>query len=128
MKHDQLADMFAIIKSAEAIGKKECIVPFSKIGKAVLKIMQNHKYISDFDIIEDGKGGKFKVKLLGNINDCRAIKPRFCVKKNEFIKWEKRFLPAANTGILIVSTTIGIVDQKIAKQKGIGGVLLAYVY
>jgi len=128
MKHDQLSDMFSVIRLAEAIGKKECLIPASKMGKAVLKIMQTHKYISGFDHIEDGRGGKLKVKLHGNINDCGVIRPRFSVAKDEFIKWEKRFLPAVGIGILILSSPSGIVDQKTAKTKGLGGMLLGYVY
>ncbi len=128
MKHDPLADMFTVIRSAEATGKKECMAPASKLARSVLKIMQNHKYIAGFDYIEDGRGGKLRIKLSGTINDCGAIKPRFSTTIDEFIKWEKRFLPASNIGILILSTPLGIMDQRTAKQKGVGGVLLGYVY
>ena len=118
--------MFTILKNTETIGRPECIVPASKVIKDVLKIIQQHKYISGFEFVEDGKGGKIKVKLSGMINNCGVIKPRFSVKKGGFIKWEKRYLPASNTGILIVSTSSGIIDQRHAAKTG--GRLLGYVY
>ena len=128
MKHDILADMFSIIKNTEGIGRKECSVPASNLIKNVLTIMKNHKYIGDFKYIEDGRGGKFKVTLIGKINDCNVIKPRFSVEKNEFIKWEKRYLPANTIGILILTTNKGIIDQYEAKKLGTGGKLLGFIY
>ncbi len=128
MRHDLLADVFSIIKNTEAIGKKECLTPASNLIKNVLLIIQKYKYIGDFEFIDDGKGGKFKVQLLGKINDCNVVKPNFSVKKTEFIKFEKRYLPANNIGILILTTSKGIMDQHRAKNEGIGGRLLGFVY
>ena len=128
MRHDLLSDVFCTIKNAESIGKKECTVPASNMVKSVLKIAKEHKYIGDVTFIEDGRGGKFKVKLLGRINDCNAIRPRFSVMKRDFTKFEKRFLPANDVGILIVSTSRGLMDQNQAKKQGTGGKLLGFVY
>ena len=128
MRQDIVADMFCIIKNAENKGKSECITPASKLIKNVLQIMKKHGYIGDFEYIEDGCGGKFRVKLLKKINDANVIKPRFSVKKDEFIKFEKRYLPAVGIGLLIVSTSKGLMDQNLAKKEGIGGKLIGYVY
>ncbi len=128
MKHDVLADLFSVIKSSEAVGHKECVVPASNLGKGILKVMQEHNYIGNFEFIDDGKGGKFKLQLLGNINKCNVIKPRFSVKTDEIIKWEKRFLPAENVGILLLTTNKGVIDQNKAKKEKEGGQLLGFVY
>ncbi|HEC88834.1 MAG TPA: 30S ribosomal protein S8 [Thermoplasmata archaeon] len=129
MLNDPLADALAGIKNAERVGKRECIVkPASKLIGRVLKVMQEHGYIEAFEWIFDGRGGMFKVKLKGNINDCGAIKPRSSIKKGEYEKWEARYLPAENFGILIMSTNKGVISQYKAKEEGIGGRLLAYVY
>jgi len=127
--NDPLADALSAIKNAERVGKKECIVkPASKLIGNVLKIMKEEGYIEEFEFIDDGKAGIFKVKLKGRINNCNAIKPRFPVKKNEFEKWERRFLPARDFGILIVTTSKGVMTHREAKEIGIGGSLLAFVY
>ena len=128
MRHDVLADMFAIIKNAERIGKRTCMVPSSKIIKEILKIMQKSKYIGSFEFIEDGKSGKFKIELTGRINDCGVIRPRFEVKKNEFIRWEKRFLPSVNIGMLFLTTPKGVIDHRQAKKDNMGGGLLGFIY
>ncbi|MBM3303935.1 MAG: 30S ribosomal protein S8 [Candidatus Aenigmarchaeota archaeon] len=128
MKHDSLADVFAIIKNTESVGKKECMVPASKLAADILRIMKDKNYIGRFERIEDGKGGKFRVTLIGNINNCHVVKPRFSTKNDEFIKWEKRFLPANNIGLLLVTTSKGVMDHQKAKKEGLGGQLLGYVY
>jgi small subunit ribosomal protein S8 len=43
-------------------------------------------------------------------------------------KWEARYLPARDFGLLILTTTEGIIGHDEARKKGIGGKLLAYVY
>ncbi len=127
--NDPLADALSNLKNHERAGKLECIIkPASKLIGNVLKIMQDYGYIGEFEFIDDGKSGKFRVKLLGKLNDCGAIKPRFAVKKNGYEKFEKRYLPASGYGILIVSTNQGLMTHYEAKEKGIGGRLIAYVY
>jgi len=126
---DTLANGLVTIMNNEIRRKKECVIsPASKLLGRVLRIMQLNGYIGEFEFIDDGRSGKFKVQLLGRINKCGAIKPRYPVKADEFEKWEKQFLPARDIGLLIVSTPQGVMSHKEAKQKKIGGRLLAYVY
>jgi len=128
MRHDSLADVMSAIKNAEKVGKKECITPSSNLIKDVLKLMQKQKYIGIFEFIDDGKSGKFRIELKNRINDCNVIKPRYSVKITDFEKWEKRFLPATEFGILIMTTTKGVMTHEQAKKDQVGGKLLAYVY
>ena len=120
--------MFNVIKTSESVGKTVCTVNASNIGKNILKVMQEHKYIGSFEFIDDGKGGKFKIELVGRINSCNSIKPRFSTQVGEYIKWEKRFLPAQDVGILLVSTSKGVMDQYKARKMNEGGKLLGFVY
>ena len=90
--------------------------------------MQKEKYIGVFEFIDDGKSGKFRVELRNRINDCNVVKPRYSVAMGGFEKWEKRFLPATEFGILIVTTTKGVMTHAQAKKDHVGGKLLAYVY
>ena len=101
---------------------------FAKLIGRVLKVMQDRGYISQFEYVEDGKAGKFRVMLDGAINNCGVIKPRYSVKVADVEKFEARFLPAQDFGLLIMSTTAGVITQDRAKELGIGGKLLAYVY
>ncbi|MDI6858874.1 MAG: 30S ribosomal protein S8 [Methanocellales archaeon] len=123
---DPLANALSTIKNAENIGKQECVVKASKLIGSVLKVMQDQGYISGFEFINDEKS--FKVQLHGKINKCGVIKPRFSVRKTEFEKWEKQFLPARDFGALILTTSEGVISHYEAKEKGVGGKLLAYVW
>ncbi len=128
MRHDILSDVLNIIKTSERMGKKECTVPAQGTVKDILAVMQRRKYIGTFEFIDDGKSGNFKIYLLGKINGCGTIKPRFAVAEDEFTKYEKRFLPASNIGLLILSTPHGVMDHMEARKKKTGGKLLCYVW
>ncbi|MCD6383126.1 MAG: 30S ribosomal protein S8 [Thermoplasmata archaeon] len=129
MQMDPLADALSQLKNAERAGKKVCYIkPASKLIGRVLKVFQDYGYIEQFEFIEDGRAGVFKVMLNGNINNCGVIKPRYAVKIKEIEKWEKRYLPAQNFGVLVLTTTRGIISNNKARELNTGGKLLAYVY
>lgn len=126
---DTLANVYSKIMNYEKNGKKECLVkPSSIIIRNNLRILQENRYIGEYEEIMDGKGNLLKVNLLGHINKCGVIKPRHAVRKDKYEKFEKRYLPSRNFGILIVSTSKGIMAHSESKKKGIGGKLLAYCY
>lgn len=126
---DPLADALSTIKNAEVIGKDSCIIrPASKLIGTVLKVMQDRGYVGEFEFVEDGKAGIYKVELIGRINKCGAIKPRYSVGAADFERWEKQFLPAKNFGTLILTTSSGVISQYEARENNVGGQLLAYVY
>ena len=90
--------------------------------------MNEHKYIGTYEEVADGRGGMLNLQLIGSVNKCGTVKPRFSTTLNEFEKWEKRYLPAQGFGILIISTPKGIMTHEEAKKHGIGGRLIAYCY
>lgn len=128
MKYDLLSDVMSAIKNGDRSGKPYTITPSSKLVKNILLILQKHKYIGDFEYIDDNMGGKFKIQLVGKVNDCKAIRPRYYAKVEDYEKFEKRFLPAAGMGFIIVSTSKGLMLHSEAKEKNIGGTLLGFVY
>jgi small subunit ribosomal protein S8 len=124
-----IANGLTTIMNNEMRNKRECVIsPASKLLGRVLRIMQLNGYIGEFEFIDDGRSGKFKVQLLGRINKCGAIKPHFSVKVEEIEEWEKKFLPSRDVGILIISTPKGVQSHRDAKEKRVGGRLLAFVY
>ncbi len=126
---DTLTNGLITIINNEMRNKRECIIsPASKLLGRVLRIMQLNGYIGEFEFIDDGRAGKFKVQLLGRINKCGSVKPRFPVRVGEFEDWEKKFLPSRNVGIMVVSTSKGVISHRDAIDKNVGGRLLAFVY
>ncbi|MFP3311304.1 MAG: 30S ribosomal protein S8 [Caldivirga sp.] len=126
---DVLSNALISIKNVEAKGGKQVVIwPSSKLVGNVLRVMQRYGYIGEFEYVYDGRGGKYIVQLLGRINDIGPIKPRFHVKVGELQKWEEKYLPARQIGILILSTSRGVMSHLEARESRTGGVLLAYVY
>ncbi|MGB9854034.1 MAG: 30S ribosomal protein S8 [Candidatus Bathyarchaeales archaeon] len=126
---DALSNGLTTILNNELRNKRECVIsPASKLLGKVLRVMQLNGYLGEFEFIDDGRSGKFKVQLLGRINKCGAIRPRFPVKADEIEDWERKFLPSREVGLLIISTSKGVLSHREAKEKDIGGRLLAFVY
>ena len=126
---DALSNLFSTIMENEKRNKKECIVvPASTLLQETLKVMQKYGYIGEFELIDDRIMPKLKVQLLGRINKCGSIKPRYPTKWSTIDKWERRYLPAVGMGILIISTDKGIMSHIDAVKMRIGGRLLGYVY
>jgi len=110
MLNDPLANALSLIKNAETKGKGLChIQPSSKLIGGVLNLLKEKGYISEFEFKEDGKAG-------------------YLVKREDLEKWESRYLPARDFGLLILTTTKGIISHTEAKEKGVGGKVLAYIY
>ncbi|UCF12847.1 MAG: 30S ribosomal protein S8 [Thermoplasmatales archaeon] len=129
MLNDPLANALSTIKNAEIKGMDKCIIrPSSKMIRGILSLLKDRGYVGSFEYVDDGKAGIFQVKLIGNINNCGVIKPRYPIKRSDLEKWESRYLPARDFGLLILTTTEGIISHNDARKKGIGGKLLAYVY
>ena len=124
MQHDMLSDALSAIKNAENVGKRSCSVLRSKLVIAVLKVLKENNYIEDFK----EKERIIEITLRGKINELAAIKPRFPVKTDGFVKFESRYLPSRSIGIILVSTPQGVISHVQAKKKNVGGRLIAYVF
>ena len=124
-----LANLFASLQNSELRNKRECvIIPASSLASEVLKVLQKRKYIGEFEFIDDGIGGKLRVQLLGRINKCGVISPRFPVRSLKLVDWEHRYLPAVGVGTLIVSTPQGVMSHVEAQERRIGRRLIGFVY
>jgi small subunit ribosomal protein S8 len=123
-----ISDAMNMLKNAEKARKKEVIIsPASKLLQTILRIFQQNAYVGEFERYDDGRLGKFKVALLGKINECRGLM-RLNYKLNQFEALEKRLLPAPGLGIIIFTTNQGIMTMKEAEEKKIGGMTLCYIY
>ena len=129
MQFDPLNDALAKIYNAEQAGKYNVnLSPASNLLGSVLGIMQSSGYVGEIEKNDDARGGSYIVQLRGAINKCGVVKPRHSVRRQEFDKWEGRYLPAQDFGLLILTTNSGIMHHKDAKEHRIGGKLLAYVF
>jgi small subunit ribosomal protein S8 len=126
--NDPIADALSKMTNAVKRYSKEVTLKKSKLLISILDKLKENNYIGNYEIIEDGKQGLVRVNLIGNINECFAIKPRTPVKVDELETYERRFLPAKDFGLLIITTNKGLLTQKEAKEMNVGGSLVAYCY
>jgi len=123
-----MSDACNMLKNGEKARMKEITIsPASKLLQKVLRIFQANAYIGEFERYDDGRQGKFKVALLGKINECRGLM-RLNYKVSQFETLERKLLPAPGLGIIILTTNQGIMTLKEAEEKDIGGMTLCYIY
>jgi len=124
MSQDVVADTLNMMMNAKKANKS--IVETSKFSRLLLSVLAIAKmkgYVDDYKV----ENKKLKITL-GKLNQCNAIKPRFTLTTEEIDKYAKRYLPARELGILIVSTSKGLMTHRTAAEKNIGGCLIAYFY
>ncbi|MEC8220715.1 MAG: 30S ribosomal protein S8 [Nanoarchaeota archaeon] len=126
--NDPIADALSKINNATKALYKEVELKKSKFLVNILTVLKENGYVGSFEEIEDGKSGKVKVHLVGTINKCSVVKPRYAVKVEELEQYEQRFLPAKGFGVIILSTSKGLLTQNQAKEHNVGGQIVAYCY
>jgi len=126
MSQDVVADGLNMLKNAKRANKKTVVI--RKISNPlieILKIMKRKGAVKRYKI--DSKEKTVEVTL-GDFSECKAVKPRFTVKKDTIEKYRRRYLPARDVGTLIISTSKGLLTHEEAFQEKIGGCLMAYFY
>ena len=109
---DRFADAINMIKTHERMGREECTVNSTKLLKSVLEAMKKESYIKDYEEFKDGKVMKIRIKLSNRINSIGVIKPRYAVKKDTIQKYESRYIPSKDFGILVLSTPQGMLTNR----------------
>ena len=126
MSQDTVADALNMIKNAKKARKESVkINRISNLLIEILKIMKQKGAIKRYKI--DIKKKALEIDL-GDLSECKAIKPRFSVDKIQIEKYRRRFLPARNLGTMIISTNKGLMTHEEAADENIGGSLIAYFY
>jgi small subunit ribosomal protein S8 len=123
MSQDIISDALNQIMNARRVEKTEVLL--KKKSKLLIELFKMMKKDGHIEFKEDGN--TIVVKIL-NLNECRAIKPRYYVTVDEIDKYLRRFLPSRNFGIIAISTSQGLLNQEKAYEKKIGGSLIAYYY
>ena len=128
---DVIADMLTRIRNANDAKHATVDIPASNMKKAIAEILVNEGYVSAFETIEDGKQGIIRVtlkytgkkqKVLRGIR--RVSKPGLRI----YAGCEEMPRVMNGLGIAIVSTNQGVITDKKARELGVGGEVLAFVW
>ena len=127
---DPIADMLTRIRNANLRKHPTVSVPTSKIKLDILRVLKEEGYISDFVKIEDEKQGMISITLK-YVNKTSVIKGLKRISKPGLKVYAKRNeLPKVlnGLGVAIVSTSGGVMSDREARQKNLGGEVLAFVW
>ena len=128
---DPVADLLTRIRNANLAYKDDLLVPASKSNEALLKILVDEGYLSGFDAEGEGVDRAFRVRLKYSRSRQRTITGIQRVSKPGRRLYRRRNeLPRVlgGLGIAIVSTSQGMMTDKEASRRGIGGEIVAYVW
>lgn len=129
MRMSVLGDALKTLSNAEKRGKRQALLrPASKVIIKFLQVMQSHGYIGEFEFVDDHRAGKIVVNLIGRINKCGVISPRFDMKVSDIEKWVTNLLPSRQFGYIVLTTSYGIMDHEEARRKHTGGKVLGFFY
>ena len=127
---DPIADMLTRIRNAARINEKQVNIKASKICKGIATVLKDEGYIEDFDLIDDGKQGILRVTLKYDqdggsvINQItRTSKPG----RRIYSPIDELPRVLGGMGIVIVSTSKGVMSDKSCREVNVGGEILCTV-
>ncbi|CAH1854106.1 30S ribosomal protein S8 [Convivina intestini] len=128
---DPIADFLTRIRNANLARHASVEIPASNIKKSIAEILKNEGFIRDVEYIDDSKQGVIRVFLKYGENQERVITGIQRISKPGLRKYAKaEELPKVlnGLGIAILSTSNGVITDKDARAKQVGGEVLAYVW
>ena len=131
MHSDTISDFLTRIRNAQQAGHRRVDVPASKLKRAMAKILVDKGYISRFIDIEDGKQGILRMFLKYDAYGQPVIKEMKRISKPGLRKYSgSEDIPKSynGLGIVILSTSRGVMTDKEAKKLNVGGEVLCSVY
>merc|ERR1711973_361527 len=117
-----LANAMNRIVNAERKGKQQVLLrPSSRGIIGFLTVMQSKGYIGNFTVVDDKRRGKIVVELLGRLNKCGVVSPRFDVSLSKLDHTASVLLPARQFGHVVLTTSSGIMTHNECIKKHVSG-------
>ncbi|MGI6172699.1 MAG: 30S ribosomal protein S8 [Christensenellales bacterium] len=129
--NDPIADMLTRIRNALTARHDSVVIPASNMKKSIAKILLDEGYIRSVDFVDDGLQGQIKIGLKYAAGKESVIKGlRRISKPGLRVYAQNSEIPTVygGIGIAIISTSQGIMADRQARNAGIGGEVLAYVW
>lgn len=126
-----IADMLTRIRNASSVKHETVEVPASKMKKEIARILLEEGYIKGYDVIEDTKQGMIKIQLKYANNGQRVITGLKKISKPGMrVYADRQSVPRVynGIGISIISTSKGLLTDRQARENGVGGEVICYVW
>jgi small subunit ribosomal protein S8 len=127
---DPIADMLTRIRNAIAVRKSEVTMPHSKVKESVARLLKQSRFVEDVKV-SDAVIGKTLTIVINDVDSNARITEIVRVSKpgrREYVKAENIPTVKRGRGVVIVSTSRGMMIGKDAKQQGVGGELICKIY
>lgn len=128
---DPIADYLTRIRNANMAKHDSVEIPASNIKKSISEILKREGFIRDYEVADDNKQGVIKVFLKYGPNGERVISGLKRISKpglRNYVNAEDLPKVLNGLGIAIVSTSAGVITDKEARQKNVGGEVIAYIW
>ena len=127
---DPIADMLTRIRNANSATHEKVDIPHSKIKERIAEILKEEGYISNYKVITDGNNKNIRVylKYAGRERVIKGIKRISKPGRRVYSSVEEMPRVLSGLGIAIVSTSRGVVVDRVARKENIGGEVLAFVW
>ncbi len=126
---DPISDMLTRIRNAQLVGKPEVKVPYSKLKLAVAKILADNGYIGAVEKLAAGHGElRIELKYEGGAPFIRTLQRVSTPGRRAYAGYGDLPRVLSDQGIAIVSTSQGVMTNKEARKRKLGGEILALVY
>lgn len=127
---DPIADMLTRIRNANAVMHEKVDMPHSNLKEKLAEILKEEGYISNFKVVTDGNKKNIRVylKYVGKERVIKGIKRISTPGRRVYSSVEDMPRVLSGLGIAIVSTSRGIVTDRVARKENIGGEILAFVW
>ena len=127
---DPIADMLTRVRNANAVMHEKVDVPHSKMKERIAEILKEQGYISNFKIVteENNKNIRIYLKYVGKERVIKGIKRISKPGRRVYSSVEDMPRVLSGLGIAIVSTSRGIITDKVARAEKVGGEILAFVW
>ena len=128
---DPIADMLTRIRNANTVGHETVDIPASKIKKSIAEILLEEGYIKGFEEIDDNKQGIIKIDMKYGANKERVISGIKKISKpglKVYAKADQVPRVLGGLGVAIISSSKGVVSDKKARELGVGGEVICYIW
>lgn len=127
---DPIADMLTRVRNAIAVRKQEVTLPHSKVKEAVARLLKDSGFVDDVTVADATIGKTLTIVINGEHENARITEISRVSKpgRREYVKAEKIPTVKRGRGMVIISTSKGLMTGNEAKKQGVGGEIICKVY